>query len=323
MAKITYREAIRQALRSELKRNSKLVLLGEDIGAYGGSYAVTKGFLEEFGDSRIIDTPIVESALVGLAVGAAMGGVHPVVELMTINFGLEAMDQIINSAAKIHYMFAGQMRVPLVIRTPAGWGQLGPTHSQTFESYFAHVPGLIVLMPATPYDAKGLMTAALREEKPIMFIEHSLLYGDSGEVPEEDYVLPIGVSDIKREGKDATVIAYSRMLTIALKAAEKLAQEGLDIEVVDLRSLRPLDMGPALKSLQKTGRALVLDEAWPHCDMSAEIIARLHQDGFDYLDAPIGRLTGKDVPIPYAGNLELAALPQLDDTIDAIRKLLL
>lgn len=323
MAKITYREAIRQALRNEMKRKSNVILLGEDIGAYGGSYAITKGFLEEFGDTRVIDTPIVESALVGLAVGAAMGGLHPVVELMTINFGLEAMDQIINSAAKIHYMFAGQMRVPLVIRTPAGWGQLGPTHSQTFESYFSHVPGLIVIMPATPYDAKGLLTAALREDKPVMFIEHSLLYGDTGEVPEEDYVVPIGVSDIKRVGKDATVITYSRMLTIALQAAEKLAQEGIEIEVIDLRSLRPLDMGPALQSLQKTGRALVMDEAWPNCDVSAEVIARLQQEGFDYLDAPIGRLTGKDVPIPYARNLELDALPQLDDAINAIRKLLL
>lgn len=309
MPQRTYRDAIREALREEMARDERVLIMGEEVGVWGGTYAVTRGLLEEFGAARVIDTPIAEAAIVGSAVGAAMGGLRPVAELMTINFSLEAMDQIVNNMAKIHYMFGGQIKVPLVIRTPAGWGQLAATHSQTFEAWFAHLPGLIVVMPATPYDAKGLLKTAIRSENPVMFIEHARLYGVRGEVPDGEYTLPIGVSDVKRPGRDVTIVAYSRMLHVALAAAGELARDGIECEVIDLRTLRPLDMGPVYESVRKTHRAFVVEEDWTTCGMGAEIAARIAHDRFDDLDAPVERMGQVEVPMPYAKNLEALMFP--------------
>ena len=309
MAQKTYRDAIREALREEMLRDENVLILGEEVGVWGGTYAVTRGLHGEFGDKRIRDTPIAEEAIVGTAVGAAMGGLRPVAELMTINFSLVAMDQIVNNAAKIHAMFGSQARVPLVIRTPAGWGQLAATHSQSLEAWFAHVPGLLVVMPSTPYDAKGLLKTAIRSDNPVMFIEHSRLYGVKGEVPEVEYTLPIGVSDIKRPGRDITIVSYSRMLHVALGAAEALAKTGIECEVIDLRTLRPLDMAPVYDSVEKTHRALVVEEDWTTCGMGAEIAARIGRDRFDSLDGPVERMGQVEAPVPYAKNLEELMFP--------------
>ncbi len=322
MAQKTYRDAIRETLREEMLRDERVFIMGEEVGVWGGSYAVTRGLYDEFGDKRVRDTPIAEAAIVGTAVGAAMGGLRPVAELMTINFSLVAMDQIVNNAAKIHYMFAGQAKTPLVIRTAAGWGQLAATHSQTFEAWFAHLPGLIVVMPATPYDAKGLLKTAIRSENPVMFIEHVRLYGVKGEVPDEEYTLPMGVSEIKRAGKDVTVISYSRMLHIGLNAAEELAKDGIECEVIDLRTLRPLDMAPVYESVKRTHRAIVLEEDWVTCGMGAEIAARISHDVFDYLDAPVERLGQVEVPMPYAKNLEALMFPDEPRVIGKIKEML-
>jgi pyruvate dehydrogenase E1 component beta subunit len=322
MPQITYRDAIRDALREEMIRDDRVLILGEEVGVWGGTYAVTRNLHGEFGGKRVIDTPIAEAAIIGAAIGAAMGGLRPVAELMTINFSLEAMDQIVNNAAKIHYMFGGQIKVPLVIRTPAGWGQLAATHSQSFEAWFAHLPGLIVAMPGTPYDAKGLLKTAIRSDNPVMFIEHARLYGLKGEVPEGEYTLPLGVSDIKREGSDVTIVTYSRMLHVALGAAEDLAKEGIECEVVDLRTLRPLDMGPAYESVKKTHRALVVEEDWTTCGMGAEIAARIGRDRFDHLDAPVERLGQVEVPVPYAKNLEALMFPDEKMVADRVRRIL-
>lgn len=321
MAEKSYRDAIREALREEMTRDGHVLVLGEEVGVWGGSYAVTRGLHEEFGSRRIIDTPIAEAEFVGAAVGMAMGGLRPVVELMTVNFSLIAIDQIVNNAAKIHYMFGGQIRVPLVIRMPAGWGQLGATHSQTLEAWFAHVPGLIVAMPATPYDAKGLLKSAIRSDNPVVFIEHARLYGVKGEVPDGEYLLPIGVSEIKREGKDATIVTYSRMLHVSLAAAEALSKEGIECEVVDLRTLRPLDLAPVYASVGKTHRLLVVEEDWTTCGMGAEVAARVARDRFDFLDAPVERLGQREVPVPYAKNLEALMFPDERQVADAVRKL--
>jgi pyruvate dehydrogenase E1 component beta subunit len=322
MPQITYREAIRQALRGEMQRDERVYLLGEDIGAYEGSYAVTRGFLEEWGPKRVVDTPIAEGGIVGLATGAAMNGLRPVVELMSINFSLLAMDQICNHAAKLHHMFNGQWTVPLVIRTAAGWGQLAASHSQTLEVWYAHIPGLKVAMPATPYDAKGMLLSAIRDPDPVMFIEHSLLYGTRGEVPEEEYTVPLGVSQLDRAGDDLTIVTYSRSLLLARQAADKLAEQDIAVEIVDLRSLRPLDMGPAIESVRKTNRAVVVEEDWRSCGMGAEIVARLQEEAFDYLDAPIARVAAVEVPLPYAKNLERLCFPTDQDVVDVALRLL-
>lgn len=322
MPQITYREAIRQALRGEMQRDERVYLLGEDIGAYEGSYAVTRGFLEEWGPKRVVDTPIAEGGIVGLATGAAMNGLRPIVELMSINFSLLAMDQICNHAAKLHHMFNGQWTVPLVIRTAAGWGQLAATHSQTLEVWYAHIPGLKVAMPATPYDAKGMLLSAIRDPDPVMFIEHSLLYGTRGEVPEEEYTVPLGVSQLDRAGDDLTIVTYSRSLLLARQAADKLAEQDISVEIVDLRSLRPLDMGPAIESVRKTNRAVVVEEDWRSCGMGAEIVARLQEEAFDYLDAPIARVAAVEVPLPYAKNLERLCFPTDQDVVDVALRLL-
>jgi pyruvate/2-oxoglutarate/acetoin dehydrogenase E1 component len=309
MAQKSYRDAIREALREEMLRDENVLIMGEEVGVWGGTYAVTRGLYGEFGDKRILDTPIAEEAIVGTAVGAAMGGLRPVAELMTINFSLVAMDQIVNNVAKIHAMFGGQARVPLVIRAPAGWGQLAATHSQSFEAWFAHLPGLLVVMPATPYDAKGLLKTAIRSDNPVMFIEHARLYGVKGEVPDEEYTLPIGVSDVKRPGRDVTIVSYSRMLHVALGAASDLAKAGIECEVIDLRTLRPLDMAPVYDSVEKTHRALIVEEDWTTCGMGAEIAARISRERFDLLDVPVERMGQVEVPMPYAKNLEELMFP--------------
>src|SRR5512145_1755442 len=304
-----------------MARDDRVFVLGEEVGVWGGTYAVTRGLRDEFGDKRVRDTPIAEDAIVGTAVGAAMGGLRPIAELMTINFSLVAMDQIVNNAAKIRYMFGGQMRVPIVIRTPAGWGQLAATHSQSFEAWFAHLPGLIVVMPSTPYDAKGLLKSAIRSDNPVMFIEHARLYGVKGEVPDEEYTLPIGVSEVKRPGRDVTIVTYSRMLHVALGAAEVLAKNGIECEVIDLRTLRPLDMAPVYASVEKTHCALVLEEDWTTCGMGAEIAARIGRDRFDHLDAPVERLGQVNVPVPYARNLEALMFPNEESVAEKVREM--
>jgi pyruvate dehydrogenase E1 component beta subunit len=321
MSQKTYRDAIREALREEMVRDDRVLIMGEEVGVWGGTYAVTRGFYGEFGDKRILDTPIAEEAIIGAAVGAAMGGLRPVAELMTINFSLVAMDQIVNNVAKIHSMFGSQVRVPLVIRAPAGWGQLAATHSQSFEAWFAHLPGLIVVMPATPYDAKGLLKTAIRSDNPVMFIEHARLYGVKGEVPDEEYTLPIGVSDVKRPGRDVTIVSYSRMLHVALGAASVLAKAGIECEVVDLRTLRPLDMAPVYDSVEKTHRALIVEEDWLTCGMGAEIAARISRYRFDSLDVPVERMGQVEVPMPYAKNLEELMFPDEKSVAKKVREM--
>lgn len=322
MPVITYREAISQALREELNRDESVFIMGEEVGAYGGSYAVTKGFLEEFGERRVKDTPISESVIVGAAIGAAMGGLRPVAELMTINFSLLAMDQIVNNAAKLRYMSGGQVSVPMVVRTVSGGGRrLGAQHSQSLEGWFAHVPGLKVANPSSPYDAKGLLKTAIRGDDPVMFIEHSLLYGIRGEVPEEDYTIPFGVADVKREGKHATVIAYSRMVQVALGAAEMLSEQGIEVEVVDLRTLRPMDAETAVNSVRKTNLAIVLEESPKTGGFGGEVVSQIQEMAFDYLDGPVAWVGGAEAPMPYAKNLELAAMPNENTVAEAVKGL--
>ncbi|MBP7686753.1 MAG: alpha-ketoacid dehydrogenase subunit beta [Thermoflexales bacterium] len=319
MAVITIREALKQAMREEMQRDERVFLMGEDIAAYGGSFAVTKGLVDEFGEERVRDTPISEGVIVGAAMGAAMGGQRPIAEIMTINFAILAMDQLINHAAKMHHMFGGQWTVPLVVRMAAGWGQLSATHSQTLEVFFAHVPGLKVLFPGTPYDSKGLLKAAVRDADPVVFIEHTSLYGVKGEVPEGDYVVPIGKSDLKRPGKHCTIATYGRMLQVSLEAAKQLEGDGIDVEIVDLRTLRPLDMEPVLDSVKKTNHAVVVTEEWPSFGVGAEVAARIAHESFDDLDAPVERVGSKEVPLPYAKNLEQAALPWPKDVVAAVK----
>ena len=322
MAEKTYRDAIKDALREEMKRDERVFIMGEEVGVWGGTYAVTKGFYDEFGGKRVRDMPIAESVIVGAAVGAAMGGLRPVAELMTINFSLVAIDQIVNNAAKIHYMFGGQMRVPVVIRTPAGWGQLAATHSQSFEAWYASLPGLIVAMPGTPYDAKGMLKHAIRCGNPVMFIEHARLYGMTGEVPDGDYTVPFGKSDVKRAGNNVTIVSYSRMLHVSLSAADKLAAQGIEAEVIDLRTLRPLDMEPVYESVKKTHRALIVEEDWVTAGMGAEIAARIGKDAFDYLDAPVERIGAVEVPLPYSKPLEALALPEENQVIARVKEMM-
>ena len=323
MPEITYREALNQALREEMERDSTVFLLGEDVGLYGGSFKVTDGLLAEFGSERVIDTPIAEGSIVGMAVGAAMAGLRPVVELMTVNFALLAMDQIVNHAAKIRYMFGGKARVPMVIRAPGGGGQqLAAQHSQSLEAYFLHCPGLKVVCPAFPAEAKGLLKEAIRDDDPVMFLEHEALYGSKGEVPAGKYTTPMGKAKIVKEGKDITIVSFSRMAVLGLKAAQELSKEKIEAEVIDLRSLNPLDVKTIIASIKKTGRAVVVEEGWKTGGVGGEIVSLIMENGFDYLDAPVRRLAGKDVPMPYAKNLEKLAIPQLDDIITAVKDIL-
>ena len=318
MPETTFREALRQTLREELLADERVILMGEDIGAYGGSYAVTKGFLDEFGPDRIRDTPISESVIVGCGIGAAMGGLRPIVELMTINFSLLAFDQIVNNAAKISYMSGGQIHVPLVIRMASGAGsQLGSQHSQSLEGWYAHIPGLKVAVPFTPYDARGLLKTACRDPNPVIFIEHTALYSRKGEVPEEDYEIPFGKAEVYRQGNDVTIIGYSGSVYQANGAADLLAEQGCQAEVINLRTLRPLDIETILTSVRKTHRAVVVEDDWKFGGFAGEIAALIMEQAFDELDAPVARVCGVDVPIPYAKELEKAALPSERQIVDA------
>ena len=320
---ITMRQAISQALWEEMERDERVFIMGEEVGIWGGTYAVTKGFYDHFGEKRVRDTPIAEAAIVGAGIGAAMAGLRPISELMTVNFAFSAMDHIVNEAAKMRYMFGGQMKVPLVIRTVGGGGrQLGATHSQTPDAVFAHFPGLKVVSPGTPYDAKGLLKAAIRSDDPVFFIEHATMYQVRGEVPQEEYLVPIGKSKIQRPGRDATIVTYSKGLDWSLKAAGQLAKEGIEVEVVDLRTLRPLDMEPVIASVQRTNRAVVVEEGWRSYGVGAEVAARIQEEAFDYLDAPVLRIAQKEVPLPYNRALEQSALPQVADVVRAVKEVL-
>jgi pyruvate dehydrogenase E1 component beta subunit len=320
MAELTFRQALHDTLREEMLRDEQVFLLGEEIGIFEGSYKITAGLLSEFGAKRVVDTPICENGFVGMATGAAMLGLRPVVEIMTINFIAMAMDEILNHAAKIYYMFGGQCAVPMVIRTPGGGGQqLSATHSQNLETWFAHIPGLKVVAPSTPADAKGLLRTSIRDNNPVLFLENLALYNTKGEVPDGDYTIPIGKAKVTKEGSDLTVISYSRMSTIALEVASRMQQESnLNIEVVDIRSLRPLDTETLVNSVKKTNRAIVFEEDWRSYGIGAEIAAMLQEEAFDYLDAPIKRVASVEVPLPYSKPLELAALTGAKQLTEAI-----
>jgi len=313
VAELRYREALGEALREELRRDEAVFLMGEDIGVFGGAFKVTEGLLEEFGEQRVRDTPISENSIVGMGVGAAMAGLRPVVELMTINFSLLAFDQIVNHAAHIHYMFGGRVNVPLVVRMPQGAGhQLGPTHSHCLEALYLHIPGLLVAVPSTPADAKGLLKAAIRDENPVIFIEHESLYGERGEVPEgeADHLVPFGRAAIRREGSDVTIVGISRMARTAEKAAATLAEEhGVSAEVIDPRTLRPLDLDTILVSVRKSLRCVIVEEGWPHGGVGANLATLITEQAFDDLDAPAERVSGADVPMPYSKALEDIAYP--------------
>jgi pyruvate/2-oxoglutarate/acetoin dehydrogenase E1 component len=320
MAQMRYREALNAALREELERDERVILLGEDIGVFGGAFKVTEGLLEEFGERRVRDTPISENTIVGVGVGAAMTGLRPVVELMTINFSLLAFDQIVNHAAHIHYMFGGQAKVPMVVRMPQGAGhQLGPTHSHCLEALFLHIPGLLVAAPATPADAKGLLKTAVRDENPVVFIEHESLYGVRGEVPDdEDHIVHFGRARVAREGSDVTIVGVSRMALTAERAAERLATEhGVQAEVIDPRTLRPLDLDTILASVRRTNRCVIVEEGWPHGGVGANLAALVAEQAFDHLDAPVQRVTGADVPMPYSKPLEDIAYPHEPQVVHA------
>ena len=321
MAVMTMRDALNQALREELARDPSVFLMGEEVAEYQGAYKVTRGLLEEFGPKRVIDTPITELGFTGLGVGAAMVGLRPIVEFMTFNFSILATDQIINSAAKMLYMSGGQFKVPIVFRGPGGSAyQVSSQHSQAIESWYAYFPGLKVVMPSTAADAKGLLKSAIRDDDPVIFIEQERLYGMKGEVPEdEDFTIPLGVAEVKREGTDATIVARSLMVPVALKAAEELAKDGLSCEVIDPRTIRPLDINTIVESVKKTNRVVIAEESHPFAGIGAEISAEINERAFDYLDAPVKRVSGVDVPMPYAKNLERLAIPDVEEVMAAVR----
>jgi pyruvate dehydrogenase E1 component beta subunit len=323
MPEITYREALNQALREEMQRDERVFVMGEEVGKFEGSYKVTRGLINEFGPKRVRETPIAEEGFMGAGVGAAMLGLRPVVEIMTLNFILVAMDMVINHAAKVRYMFGGEVNVPMVIRTPGGaGGQLTAQHSQSFEGWFANTPGMKVLAPANAADAKGLLKAAIRDDDPVLFIENLMIYNERGEVPEGDYVTPIGLAAIPREGTDLTIVSHSYATVRALRVANRLAQEGISAEVVDLRSLRPLDAETVINSVRKTHRALCVEEGWPTYGVSAELAARIQKACFSELDAPVERVGGAEVPMPYAKPLETAAIVNEEKIYQAARALL-
>jgi pyruvate dehydrogenase E1 component beta subunit len=324
MRKITYAEAIREALWQEMRRDESIFLIGEDIGIYGGAFGVTYELINEFGEERVRDTPISELAIVGTSLGAAITGMRPVAEIMFMDFTTLAMEQIVNQAAKMKYMFGGKAKVPMVIRTPAGSGTgAAAQHSQSLEAWFTHIPGLKVVMPSTPYDAKGLLISSIRDDNPVIFIEHKLLYKISGEVPEEEYEIPLGVADIKREGEDLTIIATSIMVQRAISASKELEKEGISVEIVDPRTLKPYDKKTIIESIKKTGKVIIVHEACKTSGFGAEIAAMISEsESFDYLDAPIRRLGGLDIPIPYNRNLEKHAVPQTEDIINAAKELI-
>jgi len=323
MAQIALREALNQAMVEEMEKDDRIFLMGEEVGHYNGAYKVSKGMMDKFGERRVIDTPIAEGGFAGVGIGAAMVGLRPIIEFMTWNFSLVAADQLINNAAKIRQMSGGQFTLPVVFRGPGGSAHmLAAQHSQSTEALWTHMPGLKVVMPANPYDAKGLLKAAIRDDNPVVFIEGEVMYGDLGEVPEGEYVIPLGVGDIKRAGRDITIIGWSKMIKVALATAEQLAAEGIEAEVVDPRTLRPLDEELLVASVKKTGRCLILEEGWPFNGVGAEIAYRISRRCFDDLDAPVERVTGVDMPMPYNHNLELQCIPDVPRAVAAAKKLL-
>jgi pyruvate dehydrogenase E1 component beta subunit len=323
MPTLTYRDALNQALREEMARDNSVFLMGEEVGVYQGAYKVSRGLLDEFGPMRVVDTPITELGFAGVGVGAAMVGLRPVIEFMTWNFALLAVDQLINSAAKMRYMSNGQVGVPAVFRGPGGSAlQLAAQHSQAFESWYAHIPGLKVVMPATPADAKGLLKSAIRDDNPVVFIEGEMLYNTKGEVPEGEHIVPIGRADIKREGGDVTIVCHSKTVSVSLKAAEQLAGDGVNAEVLDLRTIRPLDTGSILDSVAKTHRCVVVEEGWPFAGVGAQVVDTIQREAFDELDAPVLRVTGADVPMPYNKQLEKAAKADPAKVVTAVNQVL-
>jgi len=323
MPVLTYRDALNQALREEMRRDDRVFLMGEEVGEYDGAYKVSRGLLKEFGPQRVVDTPIAELGFAGIGIGAAMVGLRPVIEMMTWNFALLAIDQIVNGAAKLRYMSGGQIGCPIVFRGPSGAAlQLAAQHSQAFESWYAHVPGLKVITPGTPADAKGLLKSAIREDDPVVCLEGEMLYNTKGEVPDGEHLVPIGRAEIKREGNDVTIVCHGKMVSVALKAAEELAGQDIAAEVVDLRTIRPLDTGAILASVGKTNRCVVVEEGWPFAGIGAQVVDVIQRDGFDSLDAPVLRVTGADVPMPYNRHLERASKPDAGKVAAAVKRVL-
>ena len=323
MRKIQFREAICEAMSEEMRRDPSVYLMGEEVAEYNGAYKASKGMLDEFGPKRVIDTPISECGFSGIGVGSAMNGCRPIVEYMTFNFSLVAIDQIISNAAKMRQMSGGQFNIPIVFRGPtASAGQLGATHSQAFENWYANCPGLKVVVPSTPYDAKGLLKAAIRDNDPVIFMESEQMYGDKGEVPEEEYIIPLGVADVKRVGKDVTIISFGKIIKEAFVAADELAKEGIECEIIDLRTIRPMDWETIFTSVKKTNRLVILEEAWPFASVSSEITYQVQENIFDYLDAPIQRITTADTPAPYSPTLLAEWLPNSQDVVKAVKKVM-
>jgi pyruvate dehydrogenase E1 component beta subunit len=323
MPLITYRDALNQALREEMHRDDRVFLIGEEVGVYNGAYKVSKGLLEEFGEMRVVDTPITELGFAGVGVGAAMVGLRPIVEFMTWNFALLALDQVVNAAAKMLYMSGGQFPMPIVFRGPNGAAlQLSAQHSQAWESWLAHIPGLKVITPGTPYDAKGLLKAAIRDDNPVMVLEGEMLYNIKGEVPDEDYIIPLGKAELKREGEHCSIITSGKMALVAMQVHDQLAKEGIKVDVVDLRTIRPMDVDAITESVRKTNRAVVLEEGWEVCGIGAQVVDYIQRDCFDHLDAPVIRVHQADVPMPYAKAIEKAAKPDVAKTIAAVKKVM-
>lgn len=321
MAEIAFRQALREAMTEEMRRDERIFLMGEEVAQYNGAYKVSQGMLDEFGAKRVIDTPITELGFASIGVGAAMNGLRPIIEFMTWNFAVLAFDQILNGAAKIRSMSGGQFGCPIVFRGPnASAGQLAAQHSQAFESWMANIPGIKVISVSNPYDAKGLLKSAIRDENPVVFMESEVMYGDMGEVPEDEYLIPIGKADIKKEGTDVTIISYNKMMKVALKAAEELEKEGISAEVIDLRTIRPLDNETILKSVMKTNRLVIVEEQWPFASVSSEITYRVQKDAFDYLDAPVMRICSADANMHYAPNLVAAYLPDVERTVKMVKE---
>ena len=323
MPTITYRDALNQALKEEMERDPSVFLMGEEVGVYQGAYKVSRGLLDIFGEKRVVDTPITELGFAGVGVGAAMTGLRPVIEFMTWNFALLAADQIVNSAAKTLYMSGGQIRIPIVFRGPGGAAlQLAAQHSQAFDSWYAHIPGLKVVAPSTPYDAKGLLKSAIRDDNPVVFLEGEMMYNHKGEIPEEEYTIPLGEAEVKLEGSDVTLVCYGKSVAIAQKAAHQLTEEyGISAEIVDLRTIRPLDVDAIIRSVVKTNRCVVVEEGWPFCGIGAQVVDYIQLHAFDHLDAPVLRVTQADVPIPYNKRLEKAAKPNPDKVVDAVKQI--
>ncbi len=323
MREIAFREALREAMSEEMRRDDRIFLMGEEVAEYNGAYKVSQGMLDEFGAKRVIDTPIAELGFAGIGVGAAMNGLRPIIEFMTFNFSLVAIDQVINSAAKMMSMSGGQYSVPIVFRGPTGnAGMLSSQHSQNFESWYANCPGLKVVVPYTPYDAKGLLKASIRDDDPVIFMESELMYGDKGQVPDSEYIVPLGVADVKRQGTDVTIVSFGKIMKVALQAAEEAAKEGISVEVIDLRTVRPIDYATVVASVKKTNRLVIVEEAWPLAAISSEITYHVQKYAFDYLDAPIHRINSLDLPLPYAPTLIDVILPNVKRTMQAIKAVL-